>query len=89
MINLAGYQIDEELYESANSVAYRGRREQDALPVVIKALKEAFPPPRELARYQKEWEIAALLKDLPGIARVLGLERFRNSLALIVEDFGA
>lgn len=87
--SIPGYRIDTEIYESQHSIAYRGVREQDGSPVVIKVLKDRYPPPKQLARYRREYEITALLKDKPGIIKVFELTRCENALALITEDFGA
>jgi len=89
VINLVGYQLQEEIYESEHSVAYRGFRLCDQTPVIIKALKDEFPPPRELRKYRNEYEIAGLLGDRPGIGRLLGLESVHNTLVIIAEDWGA
>ena len=89
MFTLPGYQILAELYESRHSVAFRAKRMSDLLPVVIKALKDEFPPLRELTKYQNEFAIVSGLSACKGIARVLGMEKVHNQLALVVEDFGA
>ena len=35
MRTITGYQLDEQLYESATSTVYRGRRAVDALAVIL------------------------------------------------------
>ena len=89
VFELAGYEIREKLYESAHSVACRAFRLSDHLPVILKRLKDEFPPPRELSKYQNEYAIAKLLADRPGLGRVLGLEAVHNILVMVVEDWGA
>jgi predicted ATPase/signal transduction histidine kinase len=84
---LPGYDVAEPLYDSASSAAYRATRLSDGVPVVLKVLKPDFPEPDALARYEREYEI---LKELaaPGIVRAWGLERYRQTAVLVLEDFG-
>jgi hypothetical protein len=39
MLRLAGYTVTEQLYESPHSLIYRGRRQADDLPAVLKVLR--------------------------------------------------
>jgi serine/threonine protein kinase len=57
MLTLPGYQILAPIYESANSLVYRGIRIHDNQPVILKVLKEDYPTLAELTRYQQEYEI--------------------------------
>ena len=84
---ISGYQILEEIYESDMSLVYRGLRSQDAQPVILKILKKEYPTPEEIARFKLEYKIALNL-NLEGVVRPYGLERYKNSLILILEDFG-
>ena len=52
MFTIAGYQITEQLFESAHSLVYRGYRDSDECPVVLKILKGEYPSPEELARFR-------------------------------------
>ncbi len=85
--SIPGYTLTKKIYESANSLIYRGHRVSDAFPVVLKILKEDFPTPESRNRYHQEYEI---LKDLSldGVIKVYDLQPVQNSLALIVEDVG-
>ena len=87
MISLPGYQILEQISESASSAIYRGIRGRDDRPVILKVLKAEYPTPLELERYQQEYEILRTL-DIEGVIKVYGLECDRRSIALILEDFG-
>ena len=87
MSTISGYQILEEIYESDMSLVYRGLRSQDAQTVILKILKKEYPTPEEIARFKLEYEIARNL-NLEGVVRPYGLERYKNSLILILEDFG-
>jgi len=43
MIRLPGIKVLAQIYESANSLVYRGIREQDNQPLILKVLKEDYP----------------------------------------------
>jgi len=87
MLTLPNYQIGSQIYESANSLVYRGIRKKDNQPVILKMLKEDYPTPAELTRYRQEYEITHDL-DLAGIIKVYGIEKYQNTLVIILEDFG-
>jgi serine/threonine protein kinase len=57
MISLPDITIVNQLYESANSSVYRGIINKNQQPVIVKLLKEDYPTPAELYRYQQEYEI--------------------------------
>jgi predicted ATPase/serine phosphatase RsbU (regulator of sigma subunit) len=84
---IIGYQLNEKIYENLKTVVYRGERRHDSQPVIIKILNTAYPTPAELAKFKHQYEIS---KNLPleGIIKPLGLEKYQNSLALILEDMG-
>ncbi|MGD2180046.1 trifunctional serine/threonine-protein kinase/ATP-binding protein/sensor histidine kinase [Lusitaniella coriacea] len=84
---LPGYQIAETLHISAQKIIHRGLRERDRVPVVIKALKAEYPSLDAIARIQYEYQIAANL-HVEGIVQALGLEKYQNGYALILEDIG-
>lgn len=87
MIAIPDYQILAKIHESDNSVVYRGRKEEDNQPVVIKIIKGDYPTEEELARYNKEYEITKSL-NLDGVVKAYSLEKYRNTQAMILEDFG-
>ena len=87
MSTISGYQILEQIYESERSLVYRGLRNQDAHPIILKLLKKEYPTPEEIARFKLEYEIIRNL-NLDGVVRPYGLERYKNSLILLLEDFG-
>ena len=87
MLAVPGYQILALIYESANSFVYRGRRERDDRPVVLKMLKQQPPPPAELHRYEAEYEIAHTL-DIDSIVKAYDLQSVENTLVMVLEDFG-
>ncbi|MBD2494303.1 ATP-binding sensor histidine kinase [Nostoc sp. FACHB-280] len=87
MNTIAGCQIIAKIYESANSLVYRAIRSQNGQPVILKILKEDYPLPSELIRYKQEYEITHCL-NLDGVIRAYELHRYKNSLLIVLEDFG-
>ncbi|MCC3454140.1 AAA family ATPase [Microcoleus sp. PH2017_08_TRC_O_A] len=88
MLKLDGYQILTQIYESNNSNVYRGIRQDDNQPVILKFLKEDYPTPSELTRYKQEYEITRNL-NLDGVIKVYELKPYKRTLVIILEDFGA
>ncbi|HIE01754.1 MAG TPA: serine/threonine protein kinase, partial [Thiotrichaceae bacterium] len=87
MLTLLNYQIGSQIYESVNSLVYRGHRNEDNQPIILKMLKEDYPTPLALTRYRQEYEITQDL-DLAGVIKVYGVEKYQNTLVIILEDFG-
>jgi predicted ATPase/signal transduction histidine kinase/CheY-like chemotaxis protein/tRNA A-37 threonylcarbamoyl transferase component Bud32 len=87
MITLPGYHVLTQIYESANSVVYRGIREEDYTAVILKVLKEDYPTPNELTRYKQEYEITRSL-NTDGVVKAYALEPYQRTLVIILEDFG-
>jgi len=87
MINLAGYEITNQIHESNNSLVYRGLRKQDNQPIIFKFLKQDYPMPASLVRYKQEYEITRTL-NLESVPKTYRLERYQNSLVIIFEDSG-
>ncbi|MEG4233118.1 AAA family ATPase [Microcoleus sp. Pol11C3] len=87
MLSIPGIAVVTLLYESANSLVYRAIREADQQPLIIKLLKESYPTPQELLRYRTEYRITQELKEV-GVVRVYDLQKYQNSLVMLVEDFG-
>jgi predicted ATPase/signal transduction histidine kinase/tRNA A-37 threonylcarbamoyl transferase component Bud32 len=87
MINLPGYQILARIYESANSLVYRGRRQEDNQPVIVKVLKQEYPTEEQVQRYQQEYDIIRQL-NLDEIVRAYDLQQYQNQWVMILEDFG-
>jgi predicted ATPase/signal transduction histidine kinase/tRNA A-37 threonylcarbamoyl transferase component Bud32 len=84
---LAGYKIFRQIYESDNSIIYRGLKEQNNQPVILKVLKQDYPTPATLIRYKQEYEITQKL-NIDGAIKVYSLEKFQTSLVMVLEDFG-
>ena len=85
---IADYQITAKIYESPNSLVYRARSKFDDRTVIIKVLKQDYPTPSELTRYKQEYEITRSL-DIEGAILAYELLPYENTLAIVLEDFGA
>ncbi|MEH2411522.1 trifunctional serine/threonine-protein kinase/ATP-binding protein/sensor histidine kinase [Nostoc sp.] len=87
MGKLLNYRISEQLYAGSRTLVYRAIREADQLPVVIKLLQQEYPSFNELVLFRNQYTIAKNI-DLSGIVRPYSLEPYRNSYAMVMEDFG-
>ena len=79
--------LNRKLGETPSATLFRGYRRADQAPVLVKVLREEYPSPIDVAKLRREHSILRLL-DLPGVARTLGLEKWGNGLALVLEDGG-
>lgn len=52
MITIPGYTITETIHESLKTIVYRGYREENQQPVILKIPKAEFPPPRRNNSFQ-------------------------------------
>ncbi|MEO0684886.1 MAG: protein kinase, partial [Cyanobacteria bacterium J06649_11] len=86
-VSICGYQVKEELYNGSRTLVYRGYRENDSFPVVIKLLKNNYPSFSELVQFRNQYTIAKNL-NYPGIIQTYSLETYHNGYALVMEDFG-
>jgi serine/threonine protein kinase len=71
----------------SKTLVYRGIREKDEKPVVIKMMRNEYPTLNEIAQFRNQYNITKNL-NLPGIIKTYSLENYYNSYALIMEDFG-
>ena len=87
MISLPQVAVKAKIYESANSLVYRGIREGDNTPVILKVLKQDYPTPAELTRYKQEYEITRSL-NIDGVVKAYSQQDYQRTLVIILEDFG-
>jgi PAS domain S-box-containing protein len=87
MLDLPGYTIFRKIYESDRSLVYCGVRSADGQRAIVKVLKQDYPTPAALTRYQQEYEIIRSL-NLTGVAKAYSLENYQRTLAIVLEDFG-
>ncbi len=86
MIALPGIAIQDNIYESSNSLVYRGIRD-DGVALIVKILKLDYPSPVELTRYRQEYKITRSL-NLEGVVKAYSQQDYQRTLAIILEDFG-
>ncbi|MBE8968550.1 PAS domain S-box protein [Nostocales cyanobacterium LEGE 12452] len=86
MIALPGIFIQNKIYESSNSLVYRGIRE-DGVGIIVKMLKFDYPSPQELTRYRQEYKITRSL-NLEGVIKAYSQQDYQRTLVIILEDFG-
>ncbi|NEO72377.1 serine/threonine-protein kinase PknK, partial [Moorena sp. SIO3H5] len=87
MITLNGYQVNTKIYESSNSIVYRGIRDNDHQSVIIKVLKQDYPTESELTRYKQEYQLIHSL-NFTGVIKAYDLYKYQNTLIITFEDFG-
>lgn len=87
MVLIPGYITLEKLTEGVHTAVYRGYREQNQQPVIIKLLIEEQPSIKDIARLEHEYEMLNHLHG-DGTVTVYSLEKYQSGLALILEDFG-
>src|ERR671933_393488 len=87
MISLPDITILSQIYESANSFVYRGILKSNQQPLILKLLKEDYPTPAELYRYQQEYEITRSL-NLEETIKAYELRKYENTQVMLLEDFG-
>jgi predicted ATPase/serine phosphatase RsbU (regulator of sigma subunit)/tRNA A-37 threonylcarbamoyl transferase component Bud32 len=76
-----------KLLELTHAILYRGRRNADRAPVLLKILDGERPSAAQIARLRHEYAILQSL-SVPGVIRPLGLEKVGDTLALVLEDVG-
>ncbi len=87
LVSIPGYHINEELYNGSRTLVYRGYRDTDQQPVVIKLLKNPYPSFRELLSFRNQYTIAKNLTS-PLVIQTYSLELYQNGYVLVMEDFG-
>lgn len=79
------YEHAEVLHEGPHNRVTRALRLADRLPVVIKQLRGAWPGPRELARFRREYDMLASL-DGAGAPRPIAFELHDGVAQIVMEQ---
>ncbi len=87
MATISGYQAIEKIYESTNSLVYRGQRLEDGRAVILKTLKQAYPSPKQIAWFKREYTITKNL-EVQGVVNVYDLTNEQNCWTIVLADFG-
>jgi PAS domain S-box-containing protein len=87
MIQIAGYTITTQLYESRRTHVYRAHRNRDEQPVILKMLKSEYPTLSEIAHYRREYDMTHTL-DVPGVIHPYGIEQYQHAVMIVFEDIG-
>ncbi|MBN1364546.1 MAG: diguanylate cyclase [Syntrophaceae bacterium] len=87
MEKFADYILREKIHETRNSVIYRGHKEKETQPFIIKLLKTAYPTPSEIARFKQEYNLVRKI-DVQNIIKIFDLVEYDNKYAIVEEDFG-
>jgi len=87
MINLPGYEINEQLFKSFDTTIFKGKSSLDNTDVIIKVLNSEYPSTETLGNFRREYFITERLSG-DKIIKASKLENFNNSLAIVMEDFG-
>ena len=87
LVNISDYQVTEKIYDGLYSQVYRGFRQHDNLPVILKVLTTEFPTSQLIGRYKLEYKIIKSL-DSDFIINAYDLKKHQNGYAIILEDFG-
>lgn len=86
-VKLTGYKIEKQIYASARTLVFRGKRESDEASVIVKVMRDDFPSFNELILFRNQYIVTKNL-NLDGIVKPLSLETYHNGYALVMEDFG-
>ncbi len=86
MIRFAGYQVVEQLHQSARTLVYRATS-TDGQPVVIKTTASSHPSLLELATFNAEFQIGRRVEH-PSVIRYHRMDQAEHRPTLILEDTG-
>ena len=84
---IPGFKNIQEIHRGRGRIIYRGLREKDSKPVIVKTLIEDYPAPTDIESLHREYNILKEL-NLDGIVEAYAVETIGNKPALILEDIG-
>jgi len=87
MFVLQGFSFVEHVFQGPAASLYRGARNKDGQPVLVKALVDEYPSHRSIAQLRHECAMESELA-LEGIVRPLDLVESGNGLVLVWADPG-
>ena len=83
---IGGYRYYSIILEDGNTQVWRGIREKDNLPVLIKTVR-GNPSPHDRADFHHEYKMTRKL-SLEGIVPVINIEEDEHSICLVYQDPG-
>lgn len=89
MDTVSRYKIRDEISQGLYSIVYAGTCAQDGKSVVLKTLRREFLSTEQIDSFKKEFEITKTFEGTSGIIQALSIDSFENSIAIVLEDFGA
>ena len=89
MVEIQGFHNLAEIYEGKTAIVYRGQRQSDGQPVVLKLLRDEYPTLEEVQQTNREYEILQSLGSKPGVVKTYEISKSHNSPVLVFEDLGA
>ena len=87
MEKFGNYILQEKIHETRSSIIYRGHKENESQPFIIKLLKTKYPTPSEIARFKQEYNLVKKL-DIKNIIKIFDLVEYDDKYAIIEDDFG-
>lgn len=81
------YTLTGSVRETRHATLFRGRREADQHPVLLKVIAEDAPSALDTVRLEHEHALLDGM-DVPGIVKTLGLTKIGERTALVLEDAG-
>lgn len=87
MKKISLYQAEKVIYQSVNSIIYKGFHEVDDRAVIIKLMNYKFPKPSIISKFKREYQITKNLNFNTSL-KAYSFEKYNNTYAIILEDFG-
>ncbi|MDZ7962365.1 MAG: AAA family ATPase [Aulosira sp. DedQUE10] len=87
LFKIPGYRIDEQIYAGDRTVVYRGIRQLDSHPVILKLMRHDYPSFNEIIQFRNQYNITKNL-DICGVVKAYSLEQNGNGYVLVMEDYG-
>jgi len=84
---LNGYSIKEKIHDSSRSLVFRGQKDDNHLPVIIKMCNNDRPSTEEIERIEFEYNLIENNK-IDGLINFYELSNVGHNKAIIMEDIG-
>ena len=88
MLAIPGYKIIKKVHESARTLVLRGVKSESGESVIIKISPKKYPPPEDLIRLKREFELGTGVRH-KNVSAYLDLVQIAFGVALIEEDISA